>query len=211
MLGFGSLAFKPTTPFPRHPPFPCSSLHPLPTPLATDSPSTHAVPPAHLLMGCCSCQVEYDPTSIRSTVRALQATPSNPDVAIRACDALFSLANGDKKRVPIAKAGGIEAILNAMPSNAGNLEVNESGCWALGSLADNDASQNFGTVAVAVAISFILTIPFILAIPFILKAMTAQTCHAGVCVGLAAGPWGETQGMPSQGMPPTKSPLLRPG
>ena len=135
-------------------------------PPASHFPLTHACLPALPLMGCCSCQVEFDPTSIRSTVRALQANHSDPDVAIRACTALLSLATDDANIVLIAESGGIQAILKAMTSNAGNLDVNDPGSATLKYLAANVANQ--------------VTIAAAEAIPVILNTMAVHASHAGV-------------------------------
>ena len=84
----------------------------------------------------------------------------------------MSLATDNANRVHnanivhIAESGGIEAILNAMTSNAGNLEVNEQGLGALASLAVNIANK----VTIASAI------------PLTLKTMTAHAGHVGVNV-----------------------------
>ena len=81
-------------------------------------------------------------------------------MAIRACKALWSMATDVANRVPIVKAGGIQAILTAMARNVGNPDVNQYGCMTLVNLALNDAHK--------------VTIVAAGAIPVILKAMTAH-------------------------------------
>ena len=105
--------------------------------------------------------------TLEAVIQCMQSYPGHVGVQVEGCFALMCLALEGAHKVRAVEAGGINVILAAMAQHRDSTEVQEQGCWALGSVAANNPA-NQRTIAEKGGIEAVF------------HAMTQHSHHEGV-------------------------------